>query len=129
LKKGEGYGKIAIIDDDQDIIDAVTITLTAKGYQVVSAKNVNDGMKLVENEKPDLILLDVMMEEPDDGFYLATKLRKAGAQTPIFLLTSVSKATGLEFAGSQTLQVNEFLEKPLSSEILLQKINQYLGNV
>jgi Response regulator containing CheY-like receiver, AAA-type ATPase, and DNA-binding domains len=62
--------KIAIIDDDQDIIDAVTITLTAKGYQVVSAKNVNDGMKLVENEKPDLILLDVMMEEPDDGFYL-----------------------------------------------------------
>jgi DNA-binding response OmpR family regulator len=121
--------KIAIIDDDQDIIYAVTITLTAKGYQVVSAKNVNDGMKLVENEKPDLILLDVMMEEPDDGFYLATKLRKAGVQTPIFLLTSVSKATGLEFAGSQTLQVNEFLEKPLSSEILLQKINQYLGNV
>jgi CheY-like chemotaxis protein len=86
-------------------------------------------MKLVENEKPDLILLDVMMEEPDDGFYLATKLRKAGVQTPIFLLTSVSKATGLEFAGSQTLQVNEFLEKPLSSEILHQKINQYLGNV
>lgn len=119
--------KIAIIDDDQDIIDAISIALTTKGYEVVSAKDSNEGLKLIENEKPDLILLDVMMEEPDDGFFLATKLRQMGYETPIFLLTSILKATGLNFAGSRTLPVNEFLEKPISSDNLLQKIKAYLG--
>lgn len=119
--------KIAIIDDDVDIIDAVKLILSGKGYLVVSAQNANDGLKLIENEKPDLILLDVMMEEPDDGFYLAMKLRKMGISTPIFLLTSVAKVTGFEYAGSESLPVEEFLEKPLQSNILFEKIEKYLG--
>lgn len=119
--------KIAIIDDDVDIVDAVKLILTAKGYQVVSAQNVNDGLKLIETEKPDLILLDVMMEEPDDGFFLAMKLRKIGIKTPIFLLTSIAKVTGYEYAGSDALPVDEFLEKPVKSDVLIEKINEYLG--
>lgn len=119
--------KIAIIDDDVDIIDAVKLILTGKGYEVVSAQNASDGLKLIENEKPDIILLDVMMEEPDDGFYLAMKLRKMGINTPIFLLTSIAKVTGFEYAGSDNLPVDEFLEKPLQSDVLIEKINKYLG--
>lgn len=118
--------KIAIIDDDKDIIDAVSLVLSSKGYNVVSAMNANEGLKLIETEKPDIILLDVMMEEPDDGFFLAMKLRKLGVTTPIFLLTSISKVTGFEYAGSENLPVEEFLEKPLQSDLLLEKIKKYL---
>ncbi len=114
--------KIAIIDDDPDIVEAVTMVLESKGFAVVSAMNVDTGNKLVETEKPDLILLDVMMDEPDDGFYLSNKLRKKGVKTPIILLTSVSKSLGFEFGQGTTLPVNDFLEKPVLSHILLDKI-------
>ncbi|MEJ5285781.1 MAG: response regulator [Candidatus Kapaibacterium sp.] len=119
--------KVAIVDDDIDIVDAVKLILTAKGFQVVSATNANDGLKLIETEKPDIILLDVMMEEPDDGFYLAMKLRKIGISTPIFLLTSVSKVTGFDYSGSEALPIEEFIEKPVQSDLLIEKINKYLG--
>lgn len=119
--------KIAIIDDDIDIVQATTMLLEAKGYNVVSASNVTDGFKLVDGEKPELIILDVMMDEPDDGFYMALKLRKKGINTPIIMLTSVSKALGLEFGNSETLPINEFLEKPVSPNVLLQKVSEQIN--
>jgi len=118
--------KIAVIDDDSDIVQATTMLLEAKNYQVVSAGNVTDGFALIDNEKPDLVILDVMMDEPDDGFYMALKLRKNGVKTPIIMLTSVSKALGLEFGNVDTLPVNEFLEKPVSPAILIAKISEQL---
>lgn len=121
--------KIAIIDDDPDIVEAVSIVLEAKVYSVVTAENVLSGIELIENENPDLILLDVMMDEPDDGFYLANKLRKKGVKTPIILLTSVSKSIGFNFGQGETLPVNDFLEKPVLSHILLDKITFHLKKV
>jgi DNA-binding response OmpR family regulator len=118
--------KIAIIDDDPDIVEAVTMLLESKGYGVVSAVNVETGTKLVETENPDLILLDVMMDEPDDGFYLSNKLKKKGVKAPIILLTSVSKSIGFEFGQGETLPVEDFLEKPVLSHILLDKIDFHL---
>jgi DNA-binding response OmpR family regulator len=118
--------RIAIIDDDPDIVEATSILLVSDGYDVVSASNVADGRVLVESEKPDLIILDVMMDEPDDGFYLANKLRKIGIHTPIILLTSVSKATGLSFSDSDTLPVQDFLEKPVKPAVLLEKVKKHL---
>lgn len=118
--------KIAVIDDDQDIIDALSLFLKIKGYDVVTAGNIRDGLNLIETEEPDLIFLDVMMDEPDDGFYLAMKLRSKGVQTPIVLLTSISKSTGLDFSQSKTLPVDEFLEKPVSPSVLENIINKYL---
>ena len=119
--------KIAIIDDDPDIVEATTILLESKGYSVVKAGNVDEARSLVNDEKPDLILLDVMMVEPDDGFYLANKFRKEGITTPIILLTSVSKSLGYEFGKSDTLPIDDFIEKPVSSAVLLEKINKFIG--
>jgi DNA-binding response OmpR family regulator len=118
--------KIAIIDDDPDIIEAITILLESREYSVVSAGNIQDGTKLVNSENPDLILLDVMMEEPDDGFYLANKLRKSGVSIPIILLTSVSKSFGYDFGAGETLPINDFIEKPVSPIELLEKINKQI---
>ena len=63
--------KIAIIDDDPDIVDASSLVLQSKGYDVITASNPTDGYKIVMDQNPDLIILDVMMNEPDDGFFLA----------------------------------------------------------
>jgi DNA-binding response OmpR family regulator len=100
--------------------------LEAKGYDVVTANNVRDGYDLIVNSKPELIILDVMMEEPDDGFYLALKLRKNAIKTPIIMLTSVSKALGMEFGPGSTNPVDEFLEKPIPPSVLLEKVQYQL---
>lgn len=119
--------KIAIIDDDPDIVEAIGTLLELKGFEVITASDIDAGYDLISNETPDLIILDVMMQEPDDGFYLAMKLRKKGFNMPIIMLTSVSKATGLEFSADGAVPVNEFVEKPIQSNVLLDMINKYLS--
>ena len=118
--------KIAIIDDDADIVEALSILLTAKGYSVVTASNIPEAINVVEGERPDLILLDVMMDEPDDGFYLANKFKQKGVTIPIIMLTSVSKAVGYEFGKGQVLPIDDFIEKPVSPSVLVEKITKCL---
>ncbi|MBS3945971.1 MAG: response regulator [Melioribacter sp.] len=117
---------IAIIDDDPDILDASSLVLKSKGHDVITANNPNDGYKIVKGKKPDLIILDVMMDEPDDGFYLAQKFRKEGITIPILMYTSVSKAIGLDFGKSEMVPVDDFVEKPISPEELVNKVESLL---
>ncbi|AFN75716.1 response regulator receiver protein [Melioribacter roseus P3M-2] len=117
---------IAIIDDDPDILDSSSIVLKSKGHNIVTANNPRDGYKIVAEQKPDLIILDVMMDEPDDGFYLAQKFRKEGITTPILMYSSVSKATGMEYDKSEMVPVDDFVEKPISPEELINKVNNLL---
>ncbi len=118
--------KIAIIDDDPDIIDASKIVLSSKGYEVITANNPDDGYKIVIEQKPDLIILDVMMNEPDDGFFLAQKFRRDKIETPILMYTSVSKTLGLEFEAGEMVPVDDFVEKPISPETLIDKVEKLL---
>jgi len=117
----------AIIDDDPDIIDAKALVLMANGYTVATANNPTDGYNLVKERTPDLIILDVMMTEPDDGFFLAQKLRRDGIKTPILMYTSVSKALGFEFGKSDMVPVDDFVEKPVSTDVLLDKVQKLLN--
>jgi DNA-binding response OmpR family regulator len=119
--------KIAIIDDDPDIVDASSLVLTSKGYDVVTATNPDDGYKIVMEHHPDLIILDVMMNEPDDGFFLAQKFRKMNIDTPIIMYTSVSKTLGLEYGAGELVPVDEFVEKPISPETLIEKVEKLLA--
>ncbi|MFA7289349.1 MAG: response regulator [Melioribacteraceae bacterium] len=117
---------IAIIDDDPDILDASSLVLKSKGFDVVTATNPVDGYQIVTEKNPNLIILDVMMDEPDDGFFLAQKFRKNGITTPILMYTSVSKAIGLEFGKSDMVPVDDFVEKPISPEELVKKVESLL---
>jgi two-component system OmpR family response regulator len=117
---------IAIIDDDPDILDASSLVLTAKGYEVITANNPDDGYKIVKEQKPDLIILDVMMVEPDDGFFLAQKFRRENLDIPILMYTSVSKALGLEFSAGEMVPVDDFVEKPISPATLIDKVEKLL---
>ncbi len=118
--------KIAIIDDDPDILDASGLVLTSQGHEIVTATNPDDGYKIVMDNKPDLIILDVMMNEPDDGFFLAQKFRKEKIFTPIIMYTSVSKSIGMDFGVNEMVPVDEFVEKPISPEQLIEKVEKLL---
>ena len=118
--------KIAIIDDDSDIIDASSLVLTSRGHEVITANNPDDGYKIVKENSPDLIILDVMMNEPDDGFFLAQKFRKNNITTPIIMYTSVSKTTGIDYGVNEMVPVNEYVEKPISPAQLIEKVEKLL---
>ena len=117
---------IAIIDDDPDILDASSLVLTSKGYKVLTASNPEDGYKIVKENTPDLIILDVMMNEPDDGFFLAQKFRREKIDTPIIMYTSVSKSFGMDYGVNEMVPVDEFVEKPISPEQLIEKVEKLL---
>ncbi len=117
---------VAIIDDDIDILEASSLVLTSKGYNVITASDPDEGYKLVKERKPDLIILDVMMNEPDDGFFLAQKFRREKIDTPIIMYTSVSKSIGIEFGTSEMVPVDDFVEKPITPDMLIDKVEKLL---
>ena len=120
--------KILIVDDDLDVVEVGRVILEGEGYQVVTANNREDGMAAVKAEKPNLILLDVMMEREDDGFVMAQDLRRAGNNTPIIMMTNVSKVFGREFgADSEMVPVNEFVEKPVDPQTLKALVKKHLA--
>jgi len=117
---------IAVIDDDPDIREASLLVLNSKGYEVITATNPKEGYELVKSKNPDLIILDVMMDEPDDGFFLAQKFRKEKIITPIIMYTSISKTVGMDFGASEMVPVDDFVEKPISPDTLINKVEKLL---
>ena len=84
-------------------------------------------MKKVDEENPELIILDVMMEEIDDGFVMAQDLRRKGVKTPILMLTSVGKVSGMSFdKDPEMVPVDAFEEKPIQPDKLLKKVDELL---
>lgn len=119
--------RILIVDDDPDVVDACTLILEKNGYEVASANNVTDGKAQVNKVDPDLLILDVMMEQPDDGIVMARDLRRDGFKKPILMLTSISRVTGMTFGSdSDLVPVDAFQEKPLPPKKLLETIAELL---
>ena len=119
--------KILIVDDDPDMVAAGRMVLEREGYEVSSAPNVVDGMRAVEEYAPDLLILDVMMEEPDDGLRMARDLRRKGHTLPILMLTSVNQALGIHIgADPEIVPVDDFQEKPADPVALVQKVRRLL---
>jgi DNA-binding response OmpR family regulator len=120
--------KILIVDDDPDVVDACRLFLEKKGYAVAGAHSRAEGMQAIASQKPDLLILDVMMEQPDDGIAMAQDLRRQGFKAPILMLTSISKVTGMEYGRDNDLvPVDEFQEKPVDPATLVAKVANLLG--
>ncbi|HOV24559.1 MAG TPA: response regulator [Candidatus Marinimicrobia bacterium] len=121
--------KILVIDDDVDLIEVLRLMLEKNGYLVIDAQNGTRGYQLVEKERPDLIILDVMMATWDEGFEVAQKIRNNPklAATPIIMLTAVSQQMGIRYdKDEETLPVEEFIEKPVMPGTLLNIIKKYI---
>ncbi|HPM78326.1 MAG TPA: response regulator transcription factor [bacterium] len=119
--------KILIVDDDPDILEVVGMVLEKEGHQIATAPSREEGMAAVNTFRPDLIVLDVMMDQPDDGFVMAQDLRKGGFAAPILMLTSVGKVTGMDFGADESVvPVDDFQEKPISPDALIEKVKALL---
>lgn len=125
--------KILIVDDDPDIRKAVQVILENQNYTVISAYNKDEGLKKAKAEKPDLFILDVMMDTMSDGFDMSRELRTMPEfkKTPIILLTGIDGKTGVNFksafGNTDMLPVDAYLEKPVSPHILLNMIQNLLS--
>ena len=125
--------KILIIDDDPDFTAVIGSLLEDEHYSVITAKNRTEGMEKISIDKPDLIILDVMMSSWSDGFEMAREIKLDPKQKniPILMLTGVESKTGIEFKSSagdpDWLPVESFLDKSAEPGVLIEEIKKLLS--
>jgi two-component system alkaline phosphatase synthesis response regulator PhoP len=123
--------KILIVDDDPDLVEAVTMILESKDYDVIAAYGGIEGLEKAKTEKPDLIVLDVMM--PDKDGYAVCKELKADPKCnkiPILLLTAVvSKIPTTRYTQQMGLETeaDDYIDKPVEPAELVKRIEVLLG--
>lgn len=119
---------ILVIDDDPDVALATRMVLESGGHVVREARNGDEGIRLAQEQRPDLIVLDVMMDTATEGFQTAHKLRnpdpasnlKDYASIPIIMLTAIHDTTPMRFSPDDTyLPVDRFMDKPVNPDKLL----------
>ena len=115
--------KILLIDDDVDFVKATTKVLQSKPYEVIAAYDGKEGLEKARSEKPDLVLLDILMPKVD-GFAVAEQFKKDQtlSKIPVVALTSFSDSYGQPFA----FEVSDFIQKPVSPKDLLAKVEKHL---
>jgi CheY-like chemotaxis protein len=127
--------KILMIDDDPDFRDAVTPILKSALYEVVTASNPEEGKQKIFAEKPDLILLDIMMDSLFDGFSLCHAIKTSGEykdfkDTPIIFISAVKEIAGSRFefkADEQGMAgPDDYIDKPVKAADLLARIEKLL---
>jgi CheY-like chemotaxis protein len=124
--------KVLIVDNDQDFVDAMASLIEANGYVTVSANDGEAGFETAKTEKPDIVLLDVMMRHVSEGLDVAVKLRDEPATSgiPVVLLTGIRKP---DFLASSYRPDEEWpnlkatLEKPVKPDELLRVIREHAG--
>lgn len=121
--------KVLVIDDDHEFVEAMTNVLDAKGYAVDSASNGKVGIAKAREQKPDIILLDVMMTTKSEGFDVAREINKDDKlkAIPIILITGVRKEMNLPFGfepDETWLPVKGVLEKPVKPDVLLKTVEE-----
>ncbi len=121
--------RVLIMDDDPDFTEAVTNVLDAKGYDVDSAPNGKIGLAKAKEQKPDIVLLDVMMTTKSEGFDVAREIHKDEKlkDVPVIIISGVRKEMNLAFGFEPEetwLPVKGVLEKPVKPEVLLKTIEE-----
>jgi CheY-like chemotaxis protein len=124
--------KILIIDDDPDVVLALRMPLENAGHEIADAYSQESGLVAVDDFRPDLIILDVMMETHTAGFQLAQTLHGPAAKEehkriPILMVTAVHQTTPLRFSPDQDyLPVEGFIDKPINPKAVVEEVKKLL---
>ena len=123
---------ILIVDDDADILEQYTLILKADGYNVVQAASVAEAEEIILTARPDLAVLDLMMDEKDAGFVLCNQLKRLYGDLPVIIASNVTPITGLDFRPRNTeehswVRADVMLNKPIVAERLRAEIRRLLG--
>ncbi len=124
--------KILVVDDDPDILDAVTMILESRGYEVVTARDGIEALANLRAENPALMILDLLMPKMD-GWAVCKELQDPRwskyRHIPILILTSVREEASrrrYELETGLELDVDDYVEKPMSPDILLERVGKLI---
>ena len=121
--------KILVVDDDPDFVDSTRMILEHNGYTVVSAGNGAQGLRKLAEEKPDLVILDVIMSTVLDGLSMTQKMseNQATKNVPVLMVTSIANTDyAALFPTDEDINISGFLSKPISAERLLSEVKRLL---
>jgi CheY-like chemotaxis protein len=122
---------VLIIDDDSDFVTAIRALLESSGYKVRSAVNGREGFELAKTVQPDLILLDVMMSERTEGFFVLQEMRRIPAlsKTPVIIVSSIYSDVPTFRVDPEAgwLPANQFMAKPVEPSHLLNEVTRLLS--
>ncbi|OGD19268.1 MAG: hypothetical protein A2Y70_08645 [Candidatus Aminicenantes bacterium RBG_13_64_14] len=120
--------RVLIVDDDLDFLEIHSTVLKNRGYEVITAQSSKECLEMLEKVRPDLVVLDVMMEQFDAGFEVSKKIKKKYRDLPVVLLTSIGIQTGLEFSSNvdvlEATGADLLLDKPVSPEVFVAEIEK-----
>jgi len=126
---GANGKRVVCIEDEPEMIDLVRLILGRRGFEVVGANGGLEGLELVASEKPDLVLLDLMMPDMDGWeVYQRMKSDEALREIPVIVVTakaqSIDKVLGLHIA-----KVDDYITKPFGPQELLESVEKILGPI
>ena len=123
--------KILLIDDDFNYVKSIKTILESKEYTVETAYNRESAMEKINEIKPDLILLDIMMDRLDDGFTICYRLKHDPElrKIPILTISAITEKTGFKFSPAtdgEYFEADDYIEKPVKPSDLLERIEKLL---
>jgi two-component system, OmpR family, response regulator len=123
--------QVLLVDDDSDFLWQQKVQLEAAGFDVVTAVGESEAKRKLAERRPDLAVIDVMMDNPDTGFTLCYYIRKLAPDVPLILVTSIVSETGLDFGLASDndrawIHADALLAKPIRFEQLRSEIDRLL---
>jgi two-component system response regulator VicR len=123
----EMAGKVVYIEDESEMIDLVRLILSRKGYEVIGAGGGREGLEIIRQKLPDLVLLDLMMPDMDGwDVYQQMKSVDSTRDIPVIVITakaqSIDKVLGLHIA-----KVDDYISKPFSPQELVDRVEKVMG--
>ena len=122
--------KILIVDDDPDFVETTRIVLEQHGHETFSATNGDEGLEAIRSNKPDLIVLDVIMSSVLDGLNVSQQLQEdpEHKDIPIVMVTSIANTDyAALFPTDEYVHIDTFLTKPVLPDRLLQEVGKLLS--
>jgi DNA-binding response OmpR family regulator len=117
--------RILLVDDDQEIVESMRLALEAKGFQVLIARDGNQGLVLCEREDPDLVILDMMMPKRS-GFLVLEKLRRT-RPIPLRVIMITANEGSRHKAYAEMLGVDDYIRKPFAMDRLMDSVARLLA--
>ncbi|HZZ27223.1 MAG TPA: response regulator [Pirellulales bacterium] len=117
--------RILLVDDDHEIVESMRLALEANGYQVLVARDGNQGLVLCEREDPDLVILDMMMPKRS-GFLVLEKLRRT-RPVPLRVIMVTANEGSRHKAYAEMLGVDDYIRKPFAMDRLMESIERLLS--
>jgi DNA-binding response OmpR family regulator len=117
--------RILLVDDDAEIVETLRYALTGRGYEILVARDGNQGLAMAEREDPDLVILDMMMPKRS-GFLVLEKLRRT-RPVPIRVIMITANEGSRHKAYAEMLGVDDYIRKPFAMDRLLDSVDRLLS--